>query len=143
MTKSKFTKLESCDPFSCMAAKINACERVINNIFRKHLAPFEITTSQFTILMVIYQMGKARQVDLCQNLVMEKSSLNRNLKRLIDKKLIHVADRKQISIQKKGKQLLESSIPAWDKAKAECAQQLKQDGLEALNLLFGNLVLKK
>ncbi len=140
MNQEKYPNLAACDPLSCAAARINACERVVNGIYRKYFAPFDISISQYTILMVTNKMGRPKQVDLSDMLIMEKSTVNRNLKRLLERKLIRVQAKKRISITTKGKEKLESMIPEWEKAQHECAKKLKKEGLDSLAQLFRNLV---
>ena len=139
MSKDKFPRLENCDPLSCIAGRINACERVINNIYRKCFLPFDLTISQFTILMMVNKMGEVRQVDISSFLIMDKSTVNRNLKRLLSKKLLVMQEGKELSISRAGKVKLESILPEWEKAQKECKEKLKGEGVAALGKLYESL----
>ncbi len=68
--------------------------------------------------------------------VLEKSSLHRNLKRLLAAGLIFSDHARKINITKKGKLLVRAIIPEWEKAMREAEQLLQSDGLEALGVLL-------
>ncbi len=68
--------------------------------------------------------------------VLEKSSLHRNLKRLLAADLIVSDHARKINITEKGKLLVSAIIPEWEKAMKEAAQLLQPDGLDALGVLL-------
>ena len=70
---------------------------------------------------------------------LEKSTVSRNVKLLLKAKLLMRVESKQLAVTEKGKVLVESAIPAWEKAKAEANELLKNDGQMALNLILNNL----
>ena len=115
------------------------CNRIIANIFRKHLAPFQITNSQLSMLFVITKAKAVNQKRLSDQLYLDKSTVNRNLKRLVDAEYVVKETSAYLSTTHKGKILLEAIIPHWDNAMIEAKEALKGEGELALNLLLGNL----
>ena len=136
---SNFPNIENCDPRTCISAKILKCQRVISGIYRKHLKPFEITSSQLSILFISTKLKNVNQAKLSKILKLEKSTISRNMKRLLDRKLIKKDKSMNITITHVGKLLLEQIIPEWEKAKIETKETLKEEGEFALDLLVGNL----
>ncbi len=137
--KSKFPNIESCNPQTCISGKILKCQRIISNIYRKHLQPFEITSSQLSILLITAKLDNVNQSKLSTILSLEKSTVSRNMKRLLDRKLIKKEKGQIISLTHVGKILLEKIIPEWEEAKKEAKKALKKEGEVALNLLVMNL----
>jgi DNA-binding MarR family transcriptional regulator len=79
------------------------------------------------------------QKELSELAVLEKSSLNRNLKRLFDSNYISREDFPIIRITPAGKSFVNSIIPEWRKAMDEIQQLLGDDGEAALNLVTKKL----
>ncbi|MGB1242899.1 MAG: MarR family winged helix-turn-helix transcriptional regulator [Chitinophagales bacterium] len=134
-----FPLLDACDPTSCSGGRIMLCERIISGIYRKHLSQFDLTNSQLVILMVINRMGNVSQADLSRMLVLEKSSVSRNMKRLFASGYIKRGNARKLEITLNGKTLLESLIPAWDAAKAEVNEMLGEEGQEAMDIIVSKL----
>ncbi|MBO6515707.1 MAG: MarR family transcriptional regulator [Bacteroidia bacterium] len=132
--------LESFDPRMCISGKMTRINRITANIFRKHLHPYDITNSQTTILFILSKLQGLPQKRLSEIAVLEKSTLNRNLKRLYDKELVSRKDFPVISITNKGKQFVNDIIPAWRNAMDEITNILNPEGEQALNLLHNKLV---
>ena len=80
------------------------------------------------------------QKELSDFTKLEKSSINRNLKRLIDAELISSVNFPKLQITPKGKIVVNQIIPEWKKAMSEIEALLGQDGKEALNTLMDKLI---
>jgi len=118
--------------------------RITGNIFRKYLSPFGITDSQTSIMFVLSK----HEDGLIQNQIativqLEKSTLSRNLRRLIEQGYLKKNDASKIAITYEGKQLIEKVIPEWQKAMAEIRSYIGQVGEEALSTLLNNLINNK
>lgn len=74
---------------------------------------------------------------------LEKSTLSRNLRRLIEQGYLKKNDASKIAITYEGKQLIEKVIPEWQKAMAEIRSYIGQVGEEALSTLLNNLINNK
>lgn len=132
---TKYPLLEACNPMSCHASRIMVCERLIANIYRKHLSIFKLTNSQMVIMMVLAKKGETTQSELGAFIHLEKSSLSRNLRRLFQSKYVERVEKRQLSITDHGKMLLETLIPAWNAAKHEVNELLGEEGQQALNTI--------
>ena len=136
----EFKNIDSFNPKECISGKMMRLNRMTANIFRKHLKPFGITDSQLTLLFVLTKRNNLNQKELSDIAVLEKSSLNRNLKRLIDSELVSKSSFPIIRITEKGKILVNTIIPEWEKAMTEIKELLESDGISALDTLITKLI---
>jgi len=138
----EFENLISFDPSSCLSGKVKGINRATANIFRKFLSPFNITDSQLSILFIFTKLGGLTQNQFSTIAHIEKSSLNRNLKRLFDRGYLSKNDFPIIEITQSGMALVNQIIPEWEKAMAEIRLLLGEDGEAALILVESKLLTK-
>jgi len=138
----KYKNIESFDPRTCLSGRISRIHRLTANIFRKHIAPFGVTNSQLTLLFILSKNTVLNQKQLATIAKLEKSSLHRNLKRLIDKKYISLTDFPLLQLTDDGKKLVNSIIPEWEKAMAEIRGKIGVDGELSINHIHQNLQTK-
>lgn len=110
--------------------------RLTANIFRRYLKPFNITDSQISLLFILSKKGGLNQKQLTGFMQIEKSTLNRNLKRLLERNYLSRANFPIIEITEEGKIFVNNIIPEWEKAMAEIREILNEDGEEALDLVL-------
>jgi DNA-binding MarR family transcriptional regulator len=132
--------LASFNPRECISGKMMRLNRVTANIFRKYLSPFGVTDSQLTLLFILSVRNNLNQKELSEIAKLEKSSLNRILKRLIDSELISKENFPKLSITSKGLVLVNDIIPEWKKAMSEIEVLLESDGKLALDTLAKKLL---
>lgn len=118
---------------------MNRINRLTGNIFRKHLKNFDLTSSQLTLLFVLYKRDGLTQKELTEILFMEKSSVNRTLKRLFEKDYATKNNFPIIEITEHGKLLLENVVPSWQAAMEEIREALQQDGEAAVDTILSKL----
>ncbi|RMB56040.1 MarR family transcriptional regulator [Dokdonia sinensis] len=123
----------------CISNKVMQLNRIIANIFRKYLKPFGITDSQLSILFVLAKKSDLNQKKLSELVVLEKSSLNRNLSRLENANLISKNDFPYINITDNGRDLVLRITPEWKKAMVESEKLLQNDGKIALEVIMNNI----
>lgn len=140
--KNEFPNWTESQPQFCISGRIMKCSRIITRVFRKHIQPYGATTSQMSILFNISKRQPILQSELTEVLQLERSTISRDLTRLIQKGFIEktVEGGKTIlNMRKQGFAYLEGIIPAWDRAMKEIREKLGEDGEEALGLLLHNL----
>lgn len=138
--ETELTALDACDPRQCIASKIMKANRLINNVFRKHLSQFDITNSQMSMLFVLYKRGKLRQSELGKTLYLEKSTVNRNIRKLLESGYAEKTENSTVSITPQGAELMNRIVPHWENAMTEIRTQLQEPGETALNTLLNNLI---
>lgn len=116
------------------------CNRIIANIFRKHLQESGITDSQLSILFYLSKSKNVTQKEISQFLIMEKSTVNRNIKRLLNKEYINSNIHSALNTTSKGNEALENIIPLWNKAMYEAEKALGKEGLSSLNIMQSKLI---
>lgn len=136
----EYENLRNFNPSECISGKMMRLNRVIANVFRKHLKSFNITNSQVSLLFILIKAGGLTQKQLSGFAQLEKSSLNRNLKRLFDKNYITKTNFPIIEITSKGKSFVNKIIPEWQKAMDEISELLEEDGKTALGLVYTKLL---
>lgn len=134
-----YPNLDHFNPSDCISGKVMKCNRIVANLFRKHLTQFNITDSQLSILFVISKAKNSNQKKISELLYLEKSTVNRNIKRLLEQEIIAYTNGKDLELTEEGKQLLNNVIPHWEKAMAEIKILLDEEGENALNLLTTQL----
>ncbi len=135
----EFNNLATADPRTCISGKVMRLNRITANIFRKYLSPFNITDSQLTVLFILSKMGGKKQKELSDIMVMEKSTLNRNLQRLVERGLLTKDEFPLIQATQAGKKLANEMVPEWQKAMNEIQNLLGNEGEQALDLVLHQL----
>ncbi len=82
MDDGKTRKLAQVMGDECIAFRVRALNRVITNLYDSALQPFGITVNQATMLIMLSTVGQAGPGRIGQVLIMEKSTVSRNLDRM-------------------------------------------------------------
>lgn len=112
---------------------------MVTQLFDEKLKPSGLLTTQFTVLAVIAYIGSAPINDLAKELVMDRTTLTRNLKPLERQELISIQPGddqrvRVVSLTSKGQTALQQAIPLWQDAQAFVVQKLGQTQWEILLL---------
>ena len=117
------------DVAACTFANLRKATRVVTQHYEAALRPLDLTATQFTMLAMLDRRGPLRLTDLAEALVMDRTTLTRNLKPLTARGLVQIGadtDRRvrRLSISEAGGVLLKKAIPEW-----RAAQTALVDGL--------------
>ena len=134
-----YPNINQFNPSECISGKMMRCNRIVANVFRKHLMQFNITDSQLSIIFIISKVKNSNQKKISEILYLEKSTVNRNINRLLKNSIIEYDARKELLLTNQGKTLLNNVIPYWEKAMKEIKDILDKEGENALNLLTKHL----
>jgi len=118
----------------CIGSRMRALSRKVDSLYRKELGHSGVTENQLSIMMALYKMGTTEQKTLGEFLILEKSSLSRNLVRLIDAGYIQksgAVNRPKLAITPTGKQKVEGLIPAWETVMDTMHQVLDEQDIDA------------
>lgn len=138
----EYEHIESFNPRECLSGRISRIHRLTANIFRKHIAPFDVTNSQLTLLFILSKHCTLNQMQLATIAKLEKSSLHRNIKRLVDKKYVSKEAFPLLHLTDDGKKLVNTIIPEWEKAMTEVREIIGKDGELSIHQIHQNLVSK-
>jgi len=124
--------------------------RAVTQFYDRHLEPAGIRATQFTLLLTLSAATGKTLTDMAEGLVMDRTTLTRNLKPLEREGLIttlKLADKrtKGYVLTEKGRAAIEKGVPLWHKAQQQIVGQLGAERygrlLEELKLVrsFANM----
>lgn len=134
-------------PTSCFCLKLRRAAACITSYYDHALEPSGITVSQFSLLLNISKAERGSLAELADMAELDRSTLARNIKPLIIKKLVldTKADRARDSrfiLTEAGIKTLAQAQQLWEAAQSSIAKLLGTDGvtelekvLEALEIL--------
>ena len=80
---SNITEIAENTSATCLSTRIRQLNRIITRVYDDAMRPLGITASQFTLLTQLAQQDGITAVEIGHTLDIEKSTLSRNLKRLL------------------------------------------------------------
>ena len=123
---------------NCIAFRVRLLNRVVTSLYDAALKPFAITVNQTTILAMLILAGEVGQGEIGRVLLMEKSTVSRNLERMRTQGWIETSGR-GIRVTAAGRELFAALHPAWEEAQSEITRLLGKDGVEAIKGLHRSL----
>lgn len=125
----------------CIGNRLRCLSRIVDKDYRSSLKDFDITESQLSILFALTKLGKVEQGKIGEALVLERSTVSRNIK-LLEKRgiLTKTADyRPEIELTTKGHDLVQTIIPIWESLMDTFMEKLGNEGLGSIKLLENKL----
>jgi DNA-binding MarR family transcriptional regulator len=118
-----------------MGARVRTLGRVVSGVYQQELDAHGVTVGQFNILTALCLAGYMSPAALSARLRLEKSTVSRNLRLMIDTGWVQAegqARGQKLSATARGQRLFEAAFPAWQKAQRRVKDLLGADGTEAL-----------
>ena len=140
MSTDNLPRVEEC---TCLAVRQAA--RRITQFYDQHLAPFWLRTTQFSILAKLKQLGPMTINALADELVMDRTTLGRNILPLERDGLISVApgrtDRRSRELQLTGAgvERLRAARLGWSEAQTRFAAAFGDERTAGLRTLLGEV----
>ena len=121
----------------CVCATLRTAARFVTQAYDEALRPCGLRSTQFNLLYEIRCSGEITSKELTRLLVIDQTTLTRNLALLIRDKLIKTiptddARTRLISLTLKGDRIFMRAVPLWQAAQG---RMLSKIGLDAWNLL--------
>jgi DNA-binding MarR family transcriptional regulator len=127
---------------SCLATRVRQLSRIVTRLYDDALRPLGITASQYTLLAQLASRDGITAVEIGHELDIEKSTLSRNLKRLLA--LGHIimdppAGRRGrgLHLTPKGQAVLVDAFPIWRDAQERATNILGTTTRGILDELLG------
>lgn len=119
------------DVASCTCANLRKAARVMTQRYNDVLRPVDLRSTQFSILANLASHGDTPLTKLAELLVMDRTTLTRNLKPLLRRGLIssgHEEDQRirKVSLTGAGRKVFEDALPLWQQVQLEIAESLGQ-----------------
>jgi DNA-binding MarR family transcriptional regulator len=126
---------------ACISTRVRQLSRIITRVYDDALRPLGITASQFTLLTQLAQQDAITAVEIGHTLDIEKSTLSRNLKRLLALGLITMdppAGRRGrgLHLTPKGASIIEEAYPVWKDAQTRTVRILGPESRGILDNLL-------
>ncbi len=122
----------------CVAGRLRQISRVVTAHYDNVLRAYGLTANQLTMLSLLSVLGPTRQADLEPYLMMEQSTVSRNVARLVEHGWITKTrgDDKRafpLSLTTKGERVLLSAQKGWNEAQAWATALLDQQSISHIN----------
>ena len=106
---------------ACLATRVRQLSRIVTRVYDDAMRPLGITASQYTLLAQLAARDAITAVEIGHELDIEKSTLSRNLKRLLALGHINMdppAGRRGrgLHLTPKGQVILKDAFPIWQDA---------------------------
>jgi DNA-binding MarR family transcriptional regulator len=103
---------------ACIATRVRQLSRIVTRVYDDAMRPLGITASQFTLLTQLASRDGITAVEIGGDLDIEKSTLSRNLKRMLALNLITMdppAGRRGrgLHLTPKGQAVIKEAYPVW------------------------------
>lgn len=127
---------------NCLATRVRQLSRIITRVYDDAMRPLGITMSQYTLLTQLAQQDGITAVEIGTDLDIEKSTLSRNLKRLLA--LGHLtmdppAGRRGrgLHLTTKGQDVIQRGYPVWKEAQTRVVRVMGPESRGILDVLLG------
>ena len=129
----------------CIAFRARILGRAVSSIYDRALGHCGMSIAQVNILVFVGKVGEAAPAMIGEKMAMEKSTVSRNLRGLIDDGLLEAetsdAERvRGVRLSAKGRRRVEAVLPDWRKAQREARELLGEAGSVAIKKLGDTLL---
>jgi len=126
---------------TCACFKVRKAARAVTKLYEEVLRPIGLRATQFSLLMAARVIGPVTVVKLAQIIVMDRTTLTRNLQILEKRRLIEIKpgkDRREreVTLTAPGMEVLAKAVPLWEEAQDRVRQGL---GAERMRNLLEDL----
>jgi DNA-binding MarR family transcriptional regulator len=128
---------------TCLSTRVRQLSRIVTRVYDDAMRPLGITASQYTLLAQLAARDGITAVEIGHDLDIEKSTLSRNLKRLLA--LGHIvmdppAGRRGrgLHLTQKGMTVLKDAYPIWQQSQMSATAAMGVDCRATLDRLLEN-----
>ncbi len=117
------------DLATCTCANLRKAARAVTQVYDQALRPTGLKVTQFTVLATLSNRGDLPLSRLAEALVMDRTTLTRNLKPLVGKGLVRIDQDqdlrvRRISLTESGKNCFGAALPNWRKVQSRLVEEL-------------------
>ena len=103
----------------CAAGGLRQASRAISRFYEAAFAPFDLSATQFSILVAVHLMGSAPLSRLAERLVLDRTSLYRAVKPLVRRRCLRILPgrtrrERTATLTEAGRRLLANALPIWE-----------------------------
>ena len=131
--EAKLAEIEA----TCACSNVRKAARAVTQLFDEVLQPTGLRSTQFTLLVAVALVGEAPVTQLAEALIMDRTTLARNLKPLESLGLLTIeagTDRRRhlVRLTERGRQALARALPYWEQAQHQVVTSLGHEQWHAL-----------
>lgn len=128
----------------CIAVRTRLINRLVTGVCDTGLRPFGVRVAQVNILCAIANGGPITPTDLAAVLVLDKSTLSRDMDRLVEKGWVETrpgddARSHLLAVTPAGIEFLERIYPAWQAAQRQLSERLGTALVVAMSEMVNDL----
>ena len=128
----------------CVAYNLRKATRAVSQLYDRALKPSNLRVTQFSLLVELAVAGLITVSELASKMVMDRTTLARNLKPLEKRGLVATVpgqDRRTrvASLTKQGVEVLMEAFPLWVGAQAEVLGELDEEEWQNLRLALSKV----
>jgi DNA-binding MarR family transcriptional regulator len=121
----------------CIGFNLRKATRAVTQLYDEMLRPAGIRGTQYSLLVILKIRGPVLVTDLAEKIVMDRTTLSRNLEVMEKPGLVSVApgeDRRTrwVTITESGSAVLLKAYPLWQQAQAKMKESMGEERLQAL-----------
>ncbi|HST00853.1 MAG TPA: MarR family winged helix-turn-helix transcriptional regulator [Usitatibacter sp.] len=123
--------------FDCICGNLRMASRAVTTIYDAHLAPSGLTSNQLAVLWPIVALEPTPMSEIARNVVMDKTTVSRNIAGLVDAGLVEVragddGRHRLVSTTARGRHAFAVAMPAWEAAQEEVARLFGKERFTSL-----------
>jgi DNA-binding MarR family transcriptional regulator len=117
----------------CLAIRIRRLDRSLSRIYDAALRPHGLTIAQLGLLTALTVRGPIQPSKLGDILDLERSTVSRNVARMLRKGWVSATPAKNgrtqlLAVTRQGEELLSGAIPAWRRGQKKAIELLTREG---------------
>ncbi len=123
---------------SCAVFNLRKATRVLTQHHEREMRSCGILPTQFSLLVAVHLLGPVPVGVLAERLVMDRTTLSRNLKPLQEKGLVALTPSsldqrlREVCLTEQGRERLHKALPCWRRAQEAVAGEFGQERLQRL-----------
>lgn len=122
---------------SCLCFNLRALTRDVKAVYDGALRPAGLNSGQFALLLALQISGPTSKRDLAATIRSDRTTLSRNLRPLIQRRLVAEARgddlrTRRVELTSLGIKTIAACVPAWKNAQRQAARLLTDDGMNRL-----------
>ena len=131
-------------PNRCNCMNVRRASRAITQFYDDVLKPSGLTVAQMSLLRQLDMVERVTISELAKRMRIDRTTLNRNMKPLLECELIAVAPgddsrTRQVRMTAAGKQAVDRAWELWEEAQISIQEYLGEEDLAKLTQLLGKL----
>lgn len=137
LQSDRFSKLSVRVAGECAGAGLRQASRAISRLYEAALAPLDLTSTQFSILVAVHLRDRVPLSRLAERLVLDRTSLYRAIRPLVRRRCLRILPgrtgrERTAALTEAGRQVLEDALPIWDKVQGRFVGALGPQAWTAL-----------